>query len=149
MIRAATLEDMDQIVSLGKMMHEESNLPHEFSEERVRETMESHINSNGVVFVYEEKGRIVAGIAGGVQQAWYSDELIGYDLAVFVAPTMRNGIIAFDLLTALEKWCKLMGANYHYPGVSTGSNVEKAERFYKAVGYEYVGPILRKELKDV
>lgn len=150
MIRPATLEDIETIVEIGKVMHQESSyrdLPYDC--EKVGALMGGLIDGNyGVVFVAENGGEIIGGIAGGVTQFWFCDESHGFDYCFFVHPEHRGGSAAFRLLLAFELWCKRMGAKYMDIGITTGVNIDKTTRFYEKMGFVSSGCFFRKTLEE-
>lgn len=149
MIRVATLDDIDMIVALGAELHSESSygcLP--FNAEKVKCLMCGLIEGGyGVVFVAEKGGKIIGGIAGGVTEFWFCDELHGFDYSFFVHPEHRGGSAAFRLLLAFESWCKSMGATQMDIGITTGIHVDKTTRFYEKMGFVKSGQLFGKALE--
>ena len=150
MIRVATLDDIETIVSLGERLHVESSYSYlPFNAMKVRYLMAGIIGGdNGVVFVAEKAGEIIGGIAGGVTEFWFCDELHGFDYSFFVHPEHRGGSAAFRLLLAFESWCKNMGAKQMDIGITTGIHVDKTTRFYEKMGFVKSGQLFRKALEE-
>lgn len=150
MIRVATLDDIERIVELGGCLHAESSygeLP--FDSVKVSNLMAGLIGGGyGVVFVAEKAGEIIGGIAGGVTEFWFCDELHGFDYSFFVHPEHRGGSAAFRLLLAFESWCKNMGAKQMDIGITTGIHVDKTTRFYEKMGFVKSGQLFRKALEE-
>jgi len=148
MIRPATLEDIDTIVKIGKVMHQESmysDLP--FDEVKVRNLMAGLIDGNGVVFVAERGGNIIGGFAGAVAEFWFNTAIHAFDFGLFILPEHRGGSAAIRLLAAFEHWAKEMGAMWCDIGITTGVHTEQTSRLYTKLGYNQSGVLFRKEVK--
>ncbi|XMB47398.1 GNAT family N-acetyltransferase [Pseudomonas fluorescens] len=104
------------------------------------------INGQGVVFVAEVRGEVVGGMAGGVIDQWFSNDLIAYDYSLFVEPSKRNGVIAVRLIQTFKEWAKLKGAKQIYMGIGTGVSVEGTTRLYESQGLRNIGPLLMMEI---
>lgn len=144
MIRKATMADLPEIIHLGRRMHEESSYNSMgFASDRVA-NMSALLIEHGFAMVVEIDGNVVGGMLGDVVTPWYTNERMGNDIALYIAPEHRKGTAAMKLLKKFEEWCLLMGAKHIRPGVSTGST--EAGRLYKARGYKVVGECFLKEL---
>lgn len=146
MIRIATLEDIPRIVELGQAMHAESNyatIP--YVEEKVAASVAEFIQ-HGVVFVAENDGIVIGGIAGGIMEQWFSTEKTAFDYSFFIHPEFRRGATAIRLVTAFCEWAKALGAKTVRMGITTGVNVERTSKLYQALGFVEVGPLFQKEV---
>lgn len=147
MIRPATLADIPRLIELGRLLHEFSSYAAlRFVPTRVAETLEKLIGGEGVVFVSERDGVVVGGLAGGLTQHWFSDELVAFDYSLFVDPQARNGITAAKLVAAFVEWGRLRGARTVCMGITTGLDVERTARFYRALGLQDAGLLFRMEV---
>jgi GNAT superfamily N-acetyltransferase len=147
MIRPATPHDLDEILALGRRLHQTSTYcDRSFDDEKVRALMASLIDGHGVVFVGVVSGVIVGGIAGAVTEYWFGRHLHGFDFSFFIAEEHRSGSLAMKLLLALEAWCKARGAVEMRLGITTGINVEGTTRFYEYLGYRSTGPLFTKAI---
>jgi GNAT superfamily N-acetyltransferase len=148
MIRLATLDDIETLVDLGELLHKESSygyLP--FDRLKVCALMAGLIEGGyGIVFVAEKNGKIIGGIAGGVTEFWFCNELHGFDYSFFVHPEHRGGSSAFRLLVAFESWVEGMGAKHMDIGITTGIHEDKTGRFYEKMGFVKSGQLYRKIL---
>lgn len=147
MIRAAHLSDVPRIVEIGESLHRESTyqaIP--YSTPKVGALMRSLINGGGAVFVAEQGGEVVGGIAGGVTAHWFSDELTGFEYSFFILPELRHGLVAMKLLLAMKAWCTAKGAKTLRIGITTGINVEGTARFYRYMGFEDAGQLFEGKL---
>ncbi|WP_167365638.1 GNAT family N-acetyltransferase [Pseudomonas saponiphila] len=129
------------------MLHEISSYSSmAFSPEKSAAFLHELINGAGVVFVAEVNGEVVGGMAGGIIDQWFSDDLIAYDYSLFVEPSKRNGVVAVRLIRAFQEWAKIKGAKQIYMGIGTGVNVEGTTRLYESQGLRNVGPLLMMEI---
>lgn len=147
MIRAAKHSDVPRLIELGTMLHEISSYSSmAFSPEKAEAFLHELINGLGVVFVAEVNGEVVGGMAGGIIDQWFSDDLIAYDYSLFVEPSKRNGVIAVRLIRAFQEWAKIKGAKQIYMGIGTGVSVEGTTRLYESQGLRSIGPLLMMEI---
>lgn len=147
MIRPATTADIPRIIELGTLLHATSSYSKmAFVPAKAAAFMQALMERDGVVFVAEIDGVVVGGMAGGVVDQWFSDELIAYDFSIFVEPRRRNGLIAIKLMRAFEEWARIKGAKQIHMGIGTDINVEGTSRLYEHMGFRHFGPLFMKEL---
>lgn len=137
-IRVAKLEDLPRILDLGEALHHES--PRwsrlKFSRDKAGAYITSLIDEpNGVVFLAERDGVIVGGIAGMVAPHWCSDDLLGYEVSLFMDGGARGTMAPARLICALEAWCGLRGALWTTAGTSTGLDPERTAGLYETLGW--------------
>lgn len=137
-IRVATLEDLPRILDLGEALHHES--PRwsrmNFNRDKASAYIANLINqTNGVVFLAERGGLIVGGIAGMVAEHWCSDDLLGYEVSLFMESGARGTMAPARLICALEAWCELRGALWTTAGTSTGLDPERTAGLYETLGW--------------
>ena len=99
-LRLATVDDLPDIVGLGRIMHKESSFaPLDYDIERVKESIGDLIEKNQFVVVAEDiNGEVVGGMAGFVTQSWFGKDDIANDLALFIHPEHRGGLLAVRLV---------------------------------------------------
>lgn len=147
MIRAARHSDIPRIIELGTILHQTTDYAAlDFDADKVGNFMSHLIAGAGVVFVSEINGVVVGGMAGGIVDQWFNNDLIAYDYSIFVEPGRRNGVIAMRLVRAFEEWARLKGAKQIHMGIGTGVNVEGTSRLYESLGLKHFGPLFIKEL---
>ena len=147
MIRSATAADIPRIIELGTLLHATSSYSKmAFVPAKAAAFMQALMERDGVVFVAEIDGVVVGGMAGGVVDQWFSDELIAYDFSIFVEPRRRDGLIAIKLMRAFEEWARIKGAKQIHMGIGTDINVEGTSRLYEHMGFRHFGPLFMKEL---
>ena len=145
MIREATLEDIPALLALGQWMASES--PRfsrlSFSRDRLTATLAQLIQSpQGFLWVAEEGGGMVGGMAALIHPHWFSDDLVASDLALFMSPQARGGMAAARLLRHYKAWAMAHGAVLVQAGVSTGLRTENTAQLYERMGFERCGVIL-------
>ena len=147
MIRSATLEDVDQIVSLGEQMRAETQalregrLPYPGIErQRVHETVQLTINHPTMFFAAVAETDHLVGMMGGSMCLWaFSSLPLATENNIYVEPGARKTKAAhgFRLMQAFEDWAIENGAVYAKVGVYTG--MEEVGAFYERLGYEFIG----------
>lgn len=135
----ATVADLPAICVLGRAMHQESTFaPMDYDLERVKETLGELMNKSQFVVVAEgTNGEVIGGMAGMVTQSWFGNDMVANDLALFVHPDHRGGMLAARLIRVFVKWARLAGAKQIRPGVMTGS--EAAQALYEKLGFRRCG----------
>lgn len=138
-LRMATPDDLPDIVVLGRVMHQESSFaPMDYDVDRVKETISDLMNKSQFVVVAEDtNGEVIGGMAGMVTQSWFGNDMVANDLALFVHPDYRGGLIVVRLVKAFVHWAKLAGAKQIRPGVVSGSRT--AEALYDRLGFTRCG----------
>ncbi|KAF1032963.1 MAG: hypothetical protein GAK37_00283 [Pseudomonas sp.] len=148
MIRPAKHSDVPRLVELATLLHATSNYSSmAFNAEKTGSFLHDLINGlGGVVFVAEIGGVVVGGMAGGITDQWFSNDLIAYDYSIFIEPAKRSGITATRLINTFEAWARIKGAKQLHMGIGTGINVEGTVRLYQSCGLNHFGPLMMKEL---
>lgn len=147
MIRPAKHSDVPRLIELGTLLHSTTSYSTmNFCPVKSAAFLHELINGQGVVFVAEVRGEVVGGMAGGVIDQWFSNDLIAYDYSLFVDPSKRNGVIAVRLIQTFKEWAKLKGAKQIYMGIGTGVSVEGTTRLYESQGLRNIGPLLMMEI---
>lgn len=147
MIRPAKHSDVPRLIELGTLLHSTTSYSTmNFCPVKSATFLHELINGQGVVFVAEVRGEVVGGMAGGVIDQWFSNDLIAYDYSLFVEPSKRNGVIAVRLIQTFKEWAKLKGAKQIYMGIGTGVSVEGTTRLYESQGLRNIGPLLMMEI---
>lgn len=146
-IRHTTEADIAELLGLAQVMHRES--PHyrdlSMDEEKVGAAIRRSI-ADGPAFVHvNPEGRIDGAFHAIVGERWFARERMVSDLALFVQPDRRGGIIAARLIQAFVAWCSANGFQPQQVmvGITTGVRVEETRRLYERLNFEVVGEILR------
>lgn len=148
LVRAATRSDLPDLVAWGKLMHEESDyrtMP--FDKEQIEKLAEMVFTcpSQFCAFMIEGEGFFV----GQISESFFSKQKIAYDILLFVLPEKRGGSAAVKLIKAYEEWAQDNEAAYAQLGVTTGIDEHRTLCFYKRMGYNQFGTLVKKELPHV
>lgn len=91
-------------------------------------------------------GKIIATMVGFIVTMTFSLTKSGGDVGVFVLPEYRGCKAALMLVIAYEKWLKAHECKRSILSITAGINDDKAESFYKKLGYRDFGKVLIKEI---
>lgn len=147
-MRTATVEDLPTLVALGRLMHAEApNMRFTvYDADRVERALRYAIEVSGFAVVHvADDGQIDGGMAGVVSPRWFSAERQFSDLALFVRPDKRGGLLAARLIKATVAWCEAQGLRPFdvQLGISTGIHPEQTGEFLERLNFERVGGIYR------
>lgn len=137
MIRKALEADIPELLNMAQALVAESSycfikpsLP------RIEVTIKTMIAAGfAMVAVIDDKP--IGVMLGDVYMPWYSEDMLGIDYTIYVYPQHRNGLIAFKLIKAFEKWAFGMGAKQIRCGV--GTDVVGVGRLYEKLAFKNVG----------
>lgn len=144
MIRRATPGDIETLTEFGGELWQESPRFRRmtFNPDKVRAMLSSLIDSpRGLVIVDELDGAVSGAMVAAASEHWAANDLVAFDLALFVRQDKRGGMVAADLLRAYAAWCVQIGAAQGNAGISTQIHPEQSARLYRAVGFAEVGPV--------
>jgi GNAT superfamily N-acetyltransferase len=142
-IRHATADDVDALVALGQRMQAESPrfAKLAYNAQKVGTLLAGLIDGqHGFVLVAEDdQGQAVGGFVGFMMAHWASDDLMAQELAVFVRPDKRGGLMAARMVRMFAAWAKERGCKQTVLGISTGVRVEETAQLYRALGLKQFG----------
>ena len=142
MIRHATLQDIPALIDLGQVMHAESRysvMP--YLPSRVERTLHMLMNGAGCVLVAEVDGELVGGFMGACNEHYFSDQKVAGDLAIFVAPEFRGGMLGARLIKSFVEWAQEQGAKIIDTGVTTGVTTPQTEALFAKLGGKLIGSV--------
>ena len=147
MIRHATPDDLPRLKEMGRAMHAESPVlsVFEIDMDKVEQSIVFGMKK-GVVLVHLDAAEAIDGVfLGVVNEWWFSRRLMFCDLAFYVVPESRGGLVAFRLLRAALDWARDQGLNPEdvQLGVSTGVHPELTGRLYERFNFERFGDLYR------
>jgi len=143
MLRRATPEDLERLLTLGGKMHAESTY-RTIAYDRERASKEiSWCMEHGLVLV-KDVGLPVGMLFGYVKRPWFSSDLVGYEDVLYLSPDHRAGRTALNMIEFWAKWCAERGAKMLRPATSCG--VPGANRLYESLGYTMVGGTFVKDI---
>lgn len=146
MIREATHDDLPSLLALGARMHAESPRFSRltFSGARLRQTLAALIDSpQGFLWVGVFDDMVVGGMAGIAAPHWASDDLVASDLALFIHPDFRGGMLPVRLVNRYLWWARTeVKATLRQLGITTGVHTETTARLYERMGLTRCGVLL-------
>lgn len=135
MIREARLEDIPNILHMGRAFFEENNWPAgvEFSADTLEATLISLIQGDsGKIFIDSD----YLGAVGGMTYPFYfTGQLAGCEFFWWVSPEARGGL-GLQLFKHLEQWFKQKGATTSTMIALESSSPDKVGNFYEKQGYK-------------
>ena len=141
MIRIATQEDLDLVVSLASKFAQESPYSALVSPDKVRSIVEGILSadqSQKIILLYEDKGML----AGMLTPFLFGDKIVATELAWWVEPEHRKSQVGLQLLEAFEYWAKKTGANL----ITMISIDDAVGEFYQKKGYSLFERAYMKEI---
>lgn len=141
-VRAVQVSDFDEIIQLGAEIHAESayaSLPYDVA--KLRSTMTwARRTSTFMGWVAHIDGELVGAMAGCIDKYFFCNLLYARDAFMFVKKDHRKtATIVLRLIKAFEQWAKTKPIQEIRLGSSTGYKPKKMQRFYTALGYDWVG----------
>lgn len=139
-VRPAIATDIDMILMESKKMCLESPRFKDIAfddDKAVKEVLD--IIESGGHFIAEDGGVFAGMVCGKVEPLWYSRELMGYDLFVYVPPDFRGSLALWLLVRRFEDWCWENGAKTVDLGIISEIAPKKTVKAYAKLGYELTG----------
>lgn len=149
MIRAASSDDIPELVAMAAAMHAESPVYRSVpfvSEDMAAFLMVRLENDMGRIFIYIKDGAI-AGMVGGMLVPFMFNFSEGFaaDFGFYVRPEYRGGRILWLLLLEFETWARERGFKRFKLGESTGVASEIVGQLLNKLGYNQSGTVFSKE----
>lgn len=142
-IYLSELKDVDDIMSLGVRMHQESRFRiYPMHLAKVRASIEKLINNplaGCVLLARNETGTAVGMLAGYVVDYFFSNALVAQDSYFFVAPEHRGSSAALKLLIAFRRWAENRNASELCINMSVDVDQERFNRFMAHLGFRNCG----------
>lgn len=147
MIRDAVVQDLSELYRLCLLMHEETN----FSDVSVNHAKGTDFLVHAIqhpqqfkVSIAEDETGVHGMHIGFLQDYWFSDDIAGYDILLYISPNKRGGMSAVRLIKAFEQWAFSRGAIEVRPGTTIGISADVAKQLHERLGYSTVGYTFRK-----
>lgn len=142
-IRRATEADVEALVELLRLLHDESPnhraQPYEpeevgrFVSERLRGA--THLVDDSLVLVAVRAGEIVGTLIGAVVKNWFNRRTWAGELVLYIHPEERGRRTFPHIVQAYEEWAAAQGAGRTVLGVSTGIGSARTIKSYLRLGY--------------
>jgi GNAT superfamily N-acetyltransferase len=151
-IYLAQRKDVDTILRLGDLMHDESRFRvYSMNPEKVRASIEKIIDNPlaGCILLAEHsKAGVVGMLAGYVIDYFFSDALVAQDSYFYVHPDYRGSPAALKLLIAFRRWAENRRASELCINMSVDVDQERFNKFMKHMkfsccGSNFVMPLAR------
>lgn len=134
-------------LQLGRAMHQESRYKnYDYSDKKILQLLQ---NPNVFCACSMVNDTVVGFFIGIVQPLWFSEQKIGFDLALYILPEHRGGTYAIRLIKAFEAFCIEQGCVEINLSSSADISTELAQRLYAKLNYQPCGFISRKETSNV
>ena len=149
-VRRATLDDLERLVDIGEIFQKESPLHglQEFNREKTKEFAKHMITGkNHCAFMAETGDRIHGFIAGGLRSMYYSNDKYLSEYVYYVTQDSRGSYAAKGLLDSFYQWGRENNAKAVEIGISTAIDPERADKFMRNMGFNYMGANFYKEIK--
>lgn len=130
--------DMEQILSLGRLMHAESWYADlDFDDDTVIRLVEASMTSEKLLaLVLEASDGTIAGFFCAAEtEHFFGTDRYACDIATFVAPAHRGGPGFVRMIRAYEAWCRIRGVKEIHIGFSSGVTPEKTQGLYARLGF--------------
>lgn len=126
---------MPELLAMARELVAEGRFaPFGFIESRVRETFEPLIDGAGVIFVAEEAGRIVGGMACGISRDWFSEVPLTFEYGLYTRAGHRGGMAGARMIAAYLTWASALAPVVNInAGVTSGIHQERTIALYIAV----------------
>lgn len=143
-IRLAKMEDIPALVELGRAIHAVTRFKQfEFNPERVAGNLMAVIQDQRGIYCFlvaeDASGVAVGGLVGCLERHVFSDQLVATLVHYDVLPEKRMGGAGLRLLTAFRKWAENRGAFELSAGISSGTDLNKMDRFMRRLGFQLTG----------
>jgi len=145
-IRQGDVDDILQLVELGKQMHDEAPSFNQMDyDPKKLLSLGVMLSEQGGMFVAEkEDSEIIGMFLGVIVPHFFGNDLMANDLCMFVKKAHRGSTAAPRMIKAFEQWAFANGAKVLRFGVSTGVEAERTLKLYQKLGYTQTGYLIDK-----
>lgn len=147
-IRELKKEDVNVCAGLGALFHKESEyrvLTYDYK--KTISFFESIITDDyRQMFVAEDNGKIVGGLAGEIIAPYFSDDTAAGDIFIYIMEEYRHGELGSLLAQEFIDWAISKGVKIVYFRDTSGIDTGKMKIFYNRLGFSQVGSIYRRVL---
>ena len=150
MIRDYDQNDYDQVLSLMKAMHLDSQYKvHEFDEDSIKFYMDYVLKNDGFFKVVERDGKIVGGAMAMITPYFFSTDRMANDLGFYILPEYRKGRDGLALFKQYIEWGKekgvyevQIGGSYYFDS----NEHESLKKLLVALGFKPSGEVFKRVL---
>ena len=141
--RAATPEDLLDVVTLGQKMHGESVFRHfNFSVPKFATLVYTCITNPDSHFIHvavSPTKEIIGAFMGSVSEHYFGNDMVASDYLWYVTPKYRGSRAGVCLIRDFQKWAADHHAVEVHVGISTGITGERTGALLKKLGFDLVG----------
>lgn len=153
-IRFATQEDIPALVEVGRRIHAETRFKQfAFRPDRVAENLAAVIKDTRGVHCFlvaeDSAGLAVGGLLGSIERHLFSDQFVATLIDLVVLPDKRMSGAGLRLMLAFRQWAENRGAGEVNAGVSSGVALERMDRFFRRLGFRFIGGNYSMTIKPV
>jgi len=133
-----TVQDIPVLIVLGAEMHKESRYAElDFDPEKLRSLGTNMLDypDGWLCLVAERNSEIIGFCVGYVAPHFFGNDLTSGDLAIYVTPEHRKGMVGVRLIKSYDAWCSDKGVSEPLLGVSAGITPDRIGRLYERLGY--------------
>jgi len=133
-----TVQDIPVLIVLGAEMHKESRYAElDFDPEKLRRLGTNMLDQpdEWLCLVAERNSEVIGFCVGYVAPHFFGNELTSGDLAIYVTPEHRKGMVGVRLIKSYDAWCSDKGVSEPLLGVSAGITPDRIGRLYERLGY--------------
>ena len=143
-IRFAQMADVPALVELGRSIHAVTRFNQfEFNPQRVEANLTAVIEDKRNMYCFlvaeDANGCVVGGLLGCLEHHVFSDQLVATLIHYDVLPEKRMGGAGLKLLIAFRQWAINRDVFELNAGISSGSNLDKMDRFMRKLGFKLTG----------
>lgn len=148
-VRLAFESDLDAIVGMARMNHEETRPEMEFDENRCVDTVYQYLDTaNPTIWVADGQSGVVGFLLATVNEyRAFSGQFTTQEI-LFVKPANRGSRAATLLMRELIAWSEMLGVRECIGGVDNGHNMERTAKFLGHFGFEKVGYAMRRAVSN-
>lgn len=108
MIEELSMENIEEGLDFAQRSHADSawgSFP--FSREILRANIQKMIGDyRCFTCIYRKEGKIIGYFFGALGRFMFSDDLLGLEKGIYIAPEHRGGRVALAMFSAFITWCK-------------------------------------------
>lgn len=143
-IRFAEPSDVPAFVQAGSRVHGATRFrSFDYDADRVAQSLRAIIaNPAGphcFIVAVDKREEPIGWLIGCVEQHFFSGRLVASVINYGVLPERRMGGAGLRLLTAFRRWAQNRGAVELNAGVNSGTDLERADRFLRRLGFKFTG----------
>lgn len=144
-IRKATIDDLPELIRLGRAMHEESPRFRDwaFADEKAAALAQNIVGGAGLALVAVKDGEVIGMLASVVAEHFFSYAPYAADLVVYVTPAHRGSSACYRMVRQWDQACSEVVVE-SVLGISTDVAPERTRKLYEKLGYKLSGYIMVK-----